>query len=151
MQLRPPWALDDFSFTENCTQCGSCVEVCPTGLIAHGHAGYPIVNFTNAECTFCGACKDACDAGCFDGEAGRPWTLKASISKVCVELKGVACRICQDTCEAGAIRFRPQLGGRYVPEISNGDCIGCGACIAPCPVSAVSIANQQITTSEVTP
>lgn len=149
-QLRPPWSVAEIEFTESCTQCEACIEACVTGVLTTGHAGYPIVDFANAECTFCEACREACEQGCFDLKARSPWTLKASVSKSCVEIKGVACRVCQDACEASAIRFRPQIGGRSLPEISSGDCTGCGACVATCPVSAISIAPEETNTTKVT-
>jgi ferredoxin-type protein NapF len=120
--------------------CHACLAACPTGVLAKGHAGYPIVVFAEARCTFCGACAQACDAGCFDRAGGRPpWPLKAGITRACVERKGVSCRMCQEVCEAGAIRFRPQLGGGSSPSIDVAACTGCGACVAPCPVEAVTI------------
>lgn len=126
------------------------MDACPTGLIATGHAGYPIVDFTPANCTFCGACREACSEGCFVSGASAPWPLKAGISAACVETKGVSCRMCQDVCEAAAISFRPMIGGRSSPQIRTDDCTGCGACVAPCPVAAIAISNPQQATAEVT-
>ena len=40
-------------------------------------------------------------------------------------------------CDTSAIRFRPRIGGVPLPEVDAAACNGCGACIAPCPVSAV--------------
>lgn len=141
-QLRPPWAKAENDFTEACTQCGKCVAACPTGLVGTGHAGYPIVDFANAHCTFCGSCAAACAEGCFvTSREGRPWHLGARISKACVETKGVTCRMCEAACDASAIRFSPRLGGGSTVFVRLDDCTGCGACIATCPVRAISIAE----------
>jgi ferredoxin-type protein NapF len=142
-QLRPPWSRPEAAFTEACTQCGKCIAACPTRIITKGHAGYPIVDFANAACTFCGACADVCKDACFDRGAGAPWSLKAKISSACVEPKGVACRMCADVCEPRAIRFRPKLGGGSTPTVGLDDCTGCGACLVPCPVNAITIAMPE--------
>ncbi len=141
-QLRPPWSVSEEIFVEACTLCGKCTEACPTQIIGRGHAGYPIVSFDRGACTFCGACAAACDAGCFDRD-GRapPWGLKAEIAASCVEIKGVACRMCEEACEASAIRFRPMRGGVCAATIDQDRCTGCGACVAPCPVNAITVAS----------
>lgn len=144
VQLRPPWSRPESEFTDRCTQCGNCFGACPTGVLVHGHAGYPIIDFSKAQCTLCQACAAACNDGCFDVRAGRAaWSIKAAIGESCIETKGVACRVCQDACETSAIRFRPQLGGRAAPAIYDDACTGCGACVAVCPVGAISVGNNQ--------
>lgn len=144
-QLRPPWSRGEAEFTERCTQCSKCIAACPAKILSKGHAGYPIVVFGGAGCTFCGACAEACEAGCFDrADARPPWNMKASISSQCVEAKGIACRMCEAACEFSAIRFRPKLGGGSSPMISLTECTGCGACIAPCPVKAITVASPEL-------
>ena len=144
-QHRPPWTHDEFAFTEACTQCGKCGEVCPQGIIIKGHAGYPIVTFSKEGCTFCGACAEVCETDCFI-EAGKrkdkAWTLRALVSTACVEAKGVACRMCQDACEYDALRFQPKLGGAANLVIDENCCTGCGVCVSHCPVGALSILEQ---------
>lgn len=144
-QLRPPWSVPEDRFTDACTQCGKCIAACPTRVITKGHAGYPIVDFANASCTFCGACAAACKEGCFEPTSQAAWGLRASISQACIEPKGVACRMCADACEPQAIRFRPKLGGGAVASIALDECTGCGACVATCPVKAISISIPEST------
>lgn len=143
VQLRPPWARSEDAFTNGCTQCGKCIEACPAHIITRGQAGYPIMQFKAAGCSFCGACAAACKADCFDRAAVSPWRLEAAVSNACVEAKGVACRLCQDACDSAAIRFRPMLGGRYAVTIDSAACTGCGACLAPCPVGAITIIEAE--------
>lgn len=143
-QVRPPWSIDDADFTEVCkgtAACNACVQACPQTILTAGHAGYPIVDFARGACTFCGACVQACPEPCFQAEPrGKAWSLVAHVSQACVEQEGVSCRMCADACEADAIRFRPKLGGGSTVLIDRDACSGCGACLAPCPVNAISIA-----------
>lgn len=143
VQQRPPWSRGEQAFTDACTLCAKCIDICPTEILSKGIAGYPVVSFSAAHCTFCGKCADVCEADCFDRSGGRlPWSLAASITAACVEAKGVACRMCQEACERDAIRFRPKLGGGSIPSVDSLACTGCGACVTPCPVKAVSIAES---------
>ena len=66
--------------------------------------------------------------------------LATVIAASCLAYGNVVCRSCGETCEVGAIRFRPRLGGAAVPEVEGGKCTGCGACMAPCPVKAIVLA-----------
>ena len=68
-----------------------------------------------------------------------PWSLKAVIGPGCLPANGVECRVCGDFCDARAIRFPPRLGGSPLPDIALETCTGCGACLAPCPVSVITM------------
>lgn len=142
-ELRPPWTIGESRFTELCDGRGDCIAACPAGLLRRSRGDLPIIDFSKGSCTFCGACADACQKGCFvsDRESARPWTLAARVSAACIEAKGVACRLCEAACEAGAIRFRPRLGGGSTVIIAEA-CTGCGACLATCPVGAMTIAES---------
>lgn len=138
---RPPWALPHGAFEAACTRCDDCVRACPTRVIAKGDGGYPTLDFHQGECTFCGDCVSACKPAALVREADAvPWSLKAVISEGCITRQGVECRICGENCEVSAIRFRPTLGGISTPQLDDNVCTGCGACVAPCPVGAVSAA-----------
>lgn len=139
--IRPPGAVDEERFVESCRRCNACITACSTGIISRGHGGFPAIDFAKGACTFCGACAAACKDGCFTG--ARDWSLKAVISSVCVEPKGVACRMCESACDENALRFRPMLGGRSQPVVDIDNCTGCGACAAPCPVHAISFTPLQ--------
>lgn len=70
-----------------------------------------------------------------------PRVPKAEISADCLSLKGVACRICGEHCDSGAIRFHLRVGGTPLPEVTA-DCNGCGACVGVCPATAISLAEK---------
>jgi ferredoxin-type protein NapF len=134
--------LPEAEFLRRCTRCDDCVTVCPETVIHRGSGGYPEVSFERGPCTFCGDCAAACKAGAFreDGRLGvGAFAHRAAVGKRCLASNGVVCRACGDHCEAGAIRFRLALGGRSHPAIDAARCIGCGACVAVCPVQAVTL------------
>ncbi len=138
---RPPWALAEDLFINACSRCGDCVAPCPTRIIVIVR-GFPEVDFKRGECTFCGACAEACKDGALLNDESQmwPWAIRAKIADGCLALRGVECRICGDHCTPGAIRFIPLLGGPPVAQVDESACTGCGACVAPCPASAISIA-----------
>ena len=73
-------------------------------------------------------------------DQGTPLPLLAHLNANCISIQGTACRLCGDPCDPRAIRFRPLVGGRVLPEISAETCTGCGVCISVCPVGALSMA-----------
>jgi ferredoxin-type protein NapF len=138
--VRPPWALDEAAFLLACTRCGECARVCPTKVIVI-ERGYPVVDFSRGECTFCTACPAACGAGALLRNEDRPaWAISAQIASTCMAHADTVCRSCGDACMEAAIRFRPRLGGAALPEVDGEKCTGCGACVAPCPVKAITLA-----------
>jgi len=139
--VRPPWALAEALFLKACTRCGACAPVCPTSIISLA-AGYPVVSFARGECTFCGECAKACRDGALQDSALQiwPWAIKASVGRDCLARRGTECRVCGDYCSVAAIRFSPRIGGPPEPEIDSNACTGCGACAAPCPAAAISVA-----------
>lgn len=139
-EIRPPWALAEADFIDRCTRCGDCLKACPQAILILGDGGYPTVDFSVAECTFCGDCVAACQPLALQRlESRAPWWYKANIGDGCLPRQGVECRVCGDYCEVRAIRFAPRQGGSPLPEIDLQTCTGCGACVAPCPVLAITI------------
>ena len=140
---RPPWSLPEAAFTLACTRCGQCIDACPTGVLVAGEGGFPTVRFASASCTFCGSCACNCPATCFTragGPAADAWPLRAAVDETCLESRGVTCRSCEAACDADALRFRPRLGGGSHVRVEQASCTGCGACVASCPVGALTVA-----------
>jgi ferredoxin-type protein NapF len=139
--LRPPWALHEAAFVERCTRCDACLHVCRAGILVRGSGGFPETDFIRGECTFCGDCVAACAPGALKHGA-LAWSLKAFIAGDCLALDRVLCRSCAEACVAGAIRFGFVAGGAALPDLSPGDCTGCGACVSACPVCAIAMHEQ---------
>ncbi|NOR51379.1 MAG: ferredoxin-type protein NapF [Gammaproteobacteria bacterium] len=139
--VRPPWAIAEELFVELCSRCDHCLPVCPTKILERGRGGFPVVNFKHGECEFCGDCLSVCETGALAREADStpPWNIKVAISQECIAYRGVVCRSCGEFCDERAIRFRPEIGGISKPSLELDLCSGCGACVAICPVSAVTI------------
>lgn len=121
-----------------CTGCGLCAESCPQHIITMA-GGLPAVDFAQGECTFCGACARVCPEPVFmAGEALR-FSHVAAIADTCLARRRIDCQACRDACPEQAIRFRPRLGGPFLPEIDEDACSGCGACIGVCPAAAIDV------------
>ena len=137
--FRPPWSVAEAVFVDACTRCDDCVPACPSHIIRRGDGGFPFVDLSNAACTFCAECVRVCKTGALvkKTETSLPWSLLASIGDACLAKQKVECRVCGEACDAGALRFRPTLGGVSLPELDAAACTGCGACVAPCPVRAI--------------
>ena len=137
--VRPPWGVTEDRFTDRCTRCDDCVRVCPNQIIRRGDGGFPVIVFSLAACTFCAECVRVCTTGAlFWEEAAKPWDVVAHIGDTCLAKRKVECRVCGEACDAGAIRFRPTLGGVSQPALDSVLCTGCGACVAPCPTHAIA-------------
>ena len=74
-------------------------------------------------------------------EADHATKAVAQVGSGCLMADGIACRLCEDSCEAGAFRFRPQIGGKSEVRVDEERCTACGDCIGHCPVGAISIAG----------
>lgn len=140
--LRPPWTPAEADFTDRCTGRGDCVTACPQNILVKGRAGFPVVDFSRGACDFCGACADACPQSLFASRDTAPWSAIARVGAVCLSARGLACRVCAEWCDAQAIAFRLDVGGREHPEINAVTCTGCGGCVAVCPANAIAMENQ---------
>jgi ferredoxin-type protein NapF len=110
--------------------------------LVRGDGGFPEIDFSRGECSFCGECERVCAADALTRSAGaEPWQLRATIGDTCIAARGVECRVCGESCGAAAIRFPARAGGVRLPDLDSERCTGCGACVAPCPVSAIAVAH----------
>lgn len=142
--IRPPWIISESEFINKCSRCNSCIQACETKVIISGGGGFPELDFHQSECNFCGNCVQVCQEPIFDKEQRTPWHYKAEINLSCLSLKGIECRICHDSCEFSAIKFKLKAGHVAQPILNKKMCNGCGACISHCPVKAISISDSEL-------
>lgn len=135
--LRPPWALDEEAFLTACTACTACVDRCPEHVLTIGAGRHPVFDPRLGECTFCGACASACPTPALDLHR-MTWTLSATAGDACLPRAGVVCSSCRDACPEQAVRL-PLLGAVPLPVVDPDCCTGCGACVAVCPVGAMTL------------
>lgn len=136
----PPGATE--ATLEACTGCSACASACPMHIVVM-EGGRPRLDFSKGECVFCGDCADACPELVFATDRPARFQHIVQVSDSCLAVRGVACMACRDACPSNAIYFRPRIGTPFVPEIRGESCTGCGACIAPCPVDAISVAAKE--------
>lgn len=140
---RPPWSLGEEVFVEVCDGCSACIDVCPEQVLIQGRGRYPLINFSLGECTFCQRCVEVCKpSALMIIEGNAPWNLKAEIAESCLARQAVVCRTCGQRCDENAIQFKLALGGVSRPELDVQACNGCGACIKPCPVQAITMTRE---------
>jgi len=68
-------ALVTYVITEECTGCGRCAKVCPTGAITGARGKRHQIE--TQKCIKCGACRDACRVGAVQVRSGKETTTPA--------------------------------------------------------------------------
>jgi len=140
MPLRPPWALPEDDFQQACSRCGDCIAACPEHILVTERArSYPMVDFAQGECTFCQQCVNHCPTTALSLVQTQPWVATLQIAKSCLAAQNVICTTCAEHCDAQAIHFSPTLGRTPQPNWTDDNCTYCGACVAVCPTSAITI------------
>ncbi len=143
--IRPPWAVNELMFTENCTRCYECANACHSNLIVKGGGGFPEITFNRQGCDFCEACVRACpeDILYIDKlNQHTAWQHTAVISDECFSARGIVCRSCGEICESRAIQFKPGIAGRTQVNLDTAVCNGCGECVHVCPAGAIKISKD---------
>lgn len=144
---RPPGAIDEISFTAQCTKCNACIEACPPKTLApltgvFGKAfETPVVDPNLGGCTMCEdrPCATACS---IDGaniiEALLPVKMGHAVvhRNSCRSHIGEECSLCIDVCPVENVIAHDW---RKIPMIDRSTCTGCGLCVNSCPVDPAAI------------
>lgn len=138
--LRPPGALDEARFLEQCTRCGACMSACPEGVVVSGDGGFAELSFDHNGCTGCGECIEACAPNALRNEqADAFWPVgQWQLNDQCLPKQGVSCQSCKDACDIRAIHF-PMTQAVPEPVLDASACTACGACVGVCPTDAITI------------
>jgi ferredoxin-type protein NapF len=145
---RPPWALQETAFIEQCTRCHECITACEEDIIFIGDGGFPEIDFNRGECTFCEACVETCKPSALfkqvDSLVNQPaFYFEINIDDSCLAKQKTHCQSCKDVCDPSAITMpwpkNVAYGAIQIPEINIADCTSCGACISTCPSQSISI------------
>lgn len=152
--LRPPGSVADPAFSGSCIRCGSCVRVCPTGIIRPAQAWgdiagllAPTLHFSGPNYCLqdCSRCGKVCPSGVIRplplAEKNRQVIGIATIDlSACLLTAETECGVCIPRCPRGAVvdTFSPATYTAAV-KVLRDRCNGCGACVGICPPKAVHI------------
>ncbi|HVT89789.1 MAG TPA: 4Fe-4S dicluster domain-containing protein [Tepidisphaeraceae bacterium] len=143
--LRPPGALQERSFLDTCSRCGTCVNVCPAQCIKIDPAGFsgggaPYIEPDIMPCVVCDGlvCMRDCPSGALVPTALGLIDMGTAVwrEENCLRSHGEECTICIDKCPIGEVAIELRDGKVHV--IEDG-CTGCGVCQHDCPTSPKSI------------
>ncbi|MFQ5430536.1 MAG: 4Fe-4S dicluster domain-containing protein [Phycisphaerae bacterium] len=144
-ELRPPGAVPESQFLEQCYRCGNCVDACPAGAIfswSDGddlRRGTPYLDPDRRACVLCDdlACMKSCASGALQlvDRAAIRIGLAEVDDAACLRSGGEDCTVCIDACPLGSTAIR--LDGSTVevldPRPTGEGCTGCGVCQEQCP------------------
>jgi ferredoxin len=101
-----------FTAETNCSACGICARICPTGALnfVSGEDSQYQLTFSSRACIDCGACLDVCQTGALQRTAA---TLADVLADQSVVLR------------AGTLRSCAKCGAKFAAESSNDLCFMC--------------------------
>lgn len=167
--VRPPGAIKEEMFLDQCLRCGICTKVCKTGFI--NPAGLdegieilwtPVKNNYSGYCAFeCNKCTTVCPTEAIselsieDKKKFKVGTAVINKNLCYTYSDGISCTACFDACplkdkaikmkETNTWNYRGRLTNVKQIYISQEDCIGCGICENACvrkDMPAIFITNE---------
>lgn len=144
--LRPPGAIEERAFLNECTRCDECIKACPHDSIIHAPlrfreaAGTPMIDPVNQPCWLCEdrPCIEACEPGVLTHAIETLMGTARINEETCLAHNNTMCTVCSERCPVeGAIA----LDERGRPTVVEKSCTGCGVCqyVCPAPENAVLI------------
>ena len=141
--LRPPGAVEEEHFLNECTRCNACREACPPQAIVRASRRFrraaetPTIDPIRQPCLMCEdfPCIAVCEPGVLLSSVPvRMGTVRIDVSS-CTAYQGSSCTSCVDHCPVpGALTV---VKGR--PHVVEEACTGCGVCqhVCPAPQNAI--------------
>ncbi len=97
-------------YGEDCTACGACAHICPTGHItSERHDGQLRIWNRDFDVALCSVVTADCRA----------------------------CGLCEEVCPLAIPRVIARRDGTFAAQISPDHCVGCGLCAGACPAGAI--------------
>jgi ferredoxin-type protein NapG len=142
--LRPPGALPEREFLDNCIRCGQCAQVCPNQCIKffdteQGLAARdtPYIIPREKACILCMKCGDVCPTGAIVPVKYEAAAIVAEVDmgqarvdeQLCLSFQGKTCGVCYRACPLPDVALR--VGRLEQPHVSE-LCVGCGLCERSC-------------------
>ncbi len=143
--LRPPGALKESQFKEQCIGCFKCATACPNDCIEmagfeHGFENVhtPTIVARSKACTLCMRCTEVCPTGALT-ETSRDMEVinkeikmgTASVDKdLCFSYHGRTCGVCYRACPFPGKALT--VGLYEQPTVHPDFCVGCGLCEQAC-------------------
>ena len=143
--LRPPGALVEHEFKDQCIGCFKCATACPNDCIEMAGMDYgwdnihtPVIVPRSQACILCMRCNEVCPTGALQ-EISRDKkviqkTVKMGIAKVneelCFSYHGRTCGVCFRACPYAGTALT--VGQYEQPTVHPEHCVGCGLCEQAC-------------------
>ena len=143
--LRPPGALEEEQFLDQCIGCFKCATACPNSCIEmagfeHGFTAVhtPVISPRKRGCTLCMRCTEVCPTGALqlisrDKEVVSE-KVKMGVAVVeeglCFSYYGRTCGVCYRACPYPGKAL--SVGMLEQPVVNPDHCVGCGLCEQAC-------------------
>ena len=147
--LRPPGAITERQFLQNCTRCDKCIHACPKDAIVKAPKkfgflvmGTPYIDPIKTPCVMCDdlPCIPACpDSALLPVESPSEINMGYAIldKKKCQAYGDTFCQQCIIDCPIpGAITQNKD----QQPEFHKKICTGCGVCVRSCSTVNIPVA-----------